>query len=334
MRVERPPDGVVPPPGPIFHVGLPKTGTSFLQERFFPGLGIPFHTTHGRALPRSMDWVYRINGRWIDERLPRDRRRSMLEKIAEREIKAVPELASAGTAGGCTLVSAEGLCGVSHDPLLNSGAIARRLATLHPGARAVICVRDHADWCESIYRQLVMREDRFGRFIPFDRFFATDPAVDAVVQVGDLQWSELARAWRDALGPDRVLVLYYEQLRDEPHAFLDALARFIVGAGVAGIDAETRVNDSSGTDRHRATPLVRKFARLAGALAVANGARATWEARTIPHAVRDRLHGRHAFAGCDAAARGRITECARPDRERLDVMIGVRPATTARTAPR
>lgn len=334
MRMASPPDGAAPPLGPVFHVGLPKTGTSFLQERFFPGLGIPFHTTHGRALPRSMDWVYRINGRWIDERLPRDRRRSMLEKIAEREIKAVPELASAGAEGGCTLVSAEGLCGVSHDPLLNSGAIARRLAALHPGARAVICVRDHADWCESIYRQLVMREDRFGRFIPFDRFFATDPDVDAIVHVGDLRWADLCETWREAFGPERVLVLRYEQLRGEPHVFLDVLARFIVGAGVAGIDAETRVNDSSGTDHHRATPLVRKFARLAGALAVANGPRAAWEARTIPHAVRDRLHGREAFAGCDAAARERIADCARPDRERLDEMIGARPASTARAAPR
>jgi hypothetical protein len=208
------------------------------------------------------------------------------------------------------------------------------LAALHPGARAVICVRDHADWCESIYRQLVMREDRFGRFIPFDRFFATDPDVDAIVHVGDLRWADLCETWREAFGPERVLVLRYEQLRGEPHVFLDVLARFIVGAGVAGIDAETRVNDSSGTDHHRATPLVRKFARLAGALAVANGARAAWEARTIPHAVRDRLHGREAFAGCDAAARERIADCARPDRERLDEMIGARPATTARTAPR
>jgi hypothetical protein len=131
-----------------------------------------------------------------------------------------------------------------------------------------------------------------------------------------------------------VLVLCYEQLRDEPHAFLDALARFIVGRGASSTDADMRVNDSSGTDRHRATPLVRKLARLAGALAVANGARATWEARTIPHAVRDRLHGRHAFAGCDAAMRECITECARPDRERLDAMIGARIAAAGRAAPR
>lgn len=305
------------PPGPVFHVGLPKTGTSFLQERFFPTLGIPFHTTHRGALPRSMDWVYRINGRWIDDRLPRDRRVAMLEDLAHREIREVPQLASADA-----LVSAEGLCGVSHDPLLNSGAIARRLASLHPGARAVICVRDHADWCESIYRQLVMREDRFGRFIPFDRFFATEPGSDAIVDVGDLRWAALAREWSDAFGPGRVLVLRYEQLRDEPHAFLGTLARFIVGHDVAGTDPDVRVNDSAGLDHHRATPLARKAARLAGALATANAARAIWEARTIPRAVRDRLRGRGSFGGIDAETRRRIEERARPDREGLDAMIG------------
>lgn len=319
MREPASSDAHVSPPGPVFHVGLPKTGTSFLQERFFPGLGIPFHTTHRGALPRSMDWVYRINGRWIDDRIPREQRRLMLEEIAAREIRAMPELAGTGAPA---LVSAEGLCGASHDPLLNSGAIARRLAALHPGARAVVCVRDHADWCESIYRQLVMREDRFGRFIPFDRFFATGPGADAVVHVGDLRWSDLYREWSDAFGPGRVLVLRYEQLRDEPRAFLAALAQFVVGHEIAGTDTDVRVNESAGLDRHRATPLVRKAARLAGAVATANRARAAWEARTIPLAVRDRLRGRGTFAGIDAATRERIMECARPDRERLDAMIG------------
>ena len=319
MREPASSDAHVPPRGPVFHVGLPKTGTSFMQERFFPRLGIPFHTTHGGALPRSMGWVYRINGRWIDDRLPRDRRRSMLEEIAAREIRAVPELAGTGAPA---LVSAEGLCGASHDPLLNSGAIAQRLAALHPGARAVICVRDHADWCESIYRQLVMREDRFGRFIPFDRFFATDPDAHAIAGVRDLRWSDLCREWSEAFGPGRVLVLRYEQLRDEPRTFLAALARFVVGHEIAGTDTDVRVNESAGLDRHRTTPLVRKVARLAGAVAAANRGRAAWEARTIPQAFGDRLRGRGTFAGIDAATRARITECVREDRARLDEMIG------------
>lgn len=322
MRESASIDAHVPPPGPVFHVGLPKTGTSFLQERFFPRLGIPFHTTHGGALPRSMDWVYRINGRWIDERLPRARRVSMLGALAAGQIRAVPELSGTGVPA---LVSAEGLCGASHDPLLNSGAIARRLSALHPGARAVICVRDHAEWCESIYRQLVMREDRFGRFVPFERFFATDPRTDAIVQVGDLRWSDLCREWSDAFGPGRVLVLRYEQLRDEPAAFLAALARFVVGREIAGTDTDVRVNDSSGLDRHRATPLARKVARLAGALVTANRPRTAWEARTIPHAIRDRRAGGGTFSGIDAATRARITECAREDRARLDAMIGAWP---------
>lgn len=319
MRESASNDAHLSPPGPVFHVGLPKTGTSFLQERFFPMLGIPFHSTHRGALPRSMDWVYRINGRWIDDRLPRERRVCVLNEIAALEIRAVPELTGARVPA---LVSAEGLCGVSNDPLLNSGAIARRLATLHPGARAVICVRDHAEWCESIYRQLVMREDRFGRFIPFERFFATEPCAKAVTQVGDLRWSDLCGEWIAAFGTGRVLVLRYEELRDDPSAFLAALARFVVGHEIAGTDAGVRVNDSSGLDRHRATPLARKVARLVGAAITANRARVAWETRTIPWTLRDRLQGRGEFAGTDAATRARITECARPDRERLDAMIG------------
>ena len=137
--------------------------------------------------------------------------------------------------------------------------------------------------------------------------------------------SDLCREWSDAFGPGRVLVLRYEQLRAEPRAFLAALARFVVGHEIAGTDTDVRVNDSSGLERHRATPLVRKAARLVGAVVTVDGARAAWEARTIRRAVRDRLGGRGTFPRIDAATRTRIMECARGDRAQLDAMIGAWP---------
>jgi len=304
--------------GPIFHIGLPKTGTSFIQERFLPSLGLKNYSTHRRMIPRSLRWIYAINGRWVNERLPRHELQARLKEIAEREICITKELTA-----NPAILSAEGLCGVSHDPLLNSESIASKLAELYPDGRVILCVRKHAEWCASIYQQLVIHEDRFGHFIPFNQLFSTSKTDKAIVKVANLKWAKLCEHWLKAFGHDRVLILRYEELLSDPVRFLSRISRFSVGIERATIDTNERINYSAGRHQYNQTPIILKILRLVSALCLTDIPRARWEARTLKLAVADRHRPQRIFLGLDEATRLRIEKCTENDCKHLNELIAL-----------
>lgn len=204
----------------VVHIGLHKTGTSWLQRQaFVPAFGVqqlvdsaqPWddHVLQSLVLGRSFDPLAvqsELERRWDRSSLP--------------------------------VLSAERLGGHPISGAYDRWAIADRLAEALPGARILAGTRSEG-WEESIYAQM-LREGYTGRRLErparSEWKTASWPGIytDAAA---------LVEGYRRRFGRDRVMELPYELLRDRPSEYTDLLARAcqhdaLMGASVAAVHRE------------------------------------------------------------------------------------------------
>lgn len=207
------------PPAPLLiHIGLHKTGSTWLQQAIFNDAARGFTTeldtprhqlVHDFVLPDPLAYD------------PQDARALYLPNIAAAE------------AGGRTLVlSHERLSGYPSSGGYDRGLIAERLHASFPEAKILIVLREQRALIRSMYSQhitdggngtldqfLYRPERGLGRrpWFNFDMY-----AFDRLIEL-----------YRRLFGPDRVLVLAYEHLNADSQGFVDAISAFCGQPAVA-----------------------------------------------------------------------------------------------------
>ena len=204
------------------HVVLPKTGSTFLQKHIFPKLnGVTSYSSQLNELffRTSFPWLYAQNH--ISIHSSRLAQRRKLERIFHRHTSV-----DMGIDGfEKVLFSSEGFCGVSWDPCLNSDLSANLLKQQFPNGRIILFIRRQDAWCNSIWRQLVVTEDRFKEYFSADQLFSIDTpgCVPALL----LRWTKLRASFCRVFGSSNVLVLPYELLLTDPLLAISQLCSFI-----------------------------------------------------------------------------------------------------------
>jgi len=234
----------------VYHIGLGKAGSTYLQRRVFPLLdGFRFQTSHKSALEPAFQWVHKINGPYVQLKAPRKEKRLALSRCFEQEYGKLTPVTRSSTTDRL-LVSSEGFVGVSYDPLLNADMTSRMLARLSPNACIVLCLRRQDEYCESLYRQLVFAEDRFRRYINFEELYGPNETVSAV-PYECLAWDKIVETYFEHFGPRSVCVLPYEQLRADPGGFFRTLFTFLSVTTPPKIDYDVRENARPGEVLYR-----------------------------------------------------------------------------------
>lgn len=175
---------------PIVHVGLHKTGSTWLQKYVFPSV---------RGAIFGNDQVFATLLRNMTSNEP----------FHEKAFRAAIE----GTADK-VLLSRESLAAGSPWGTLDADTNADKLARVAPDARIILFTRERSSLTRALYAQYVHEGGYYSRDV-FER----------KVLSGDyLDFEATVERWRKRF--DRVLLLRHEELRDDPGACLQKIGDF------------------------------------------------------------------------------------------------------------
>jgi hypothetical protein len=191
---------------PLLHIGYYKTGTTFLQTRIFPEPGF---SLVAKSMALWSSFVEVDPFAWSPSKA-RETFETGIRDAAERGL--VPVL------------SAERLSGNQDSGGYDSVHVAEYLAATFPEARVLIVIREQADMLVSSYKRYV-RNGGPGTL----RQYGSPPWGPPRPPHFDLSYFEYHRLiglYRNLFGPESVLVMPYELLRDQPRTFLKRLGDF------------------------------------------------------------------------------------------------------------
>lgn len=196
------------------HIGLPKTGTTFLQRQIFPNLDGIFDVYN--EAPEVFSWI-----RDALETTNTEIERSGLMDRIQRRLAVIRE--------DKILISHENISG---NGVLDHADIqlrAERLKELFPAAKIIVTLRRQADFIESLYKQSLHNfwSIPVSDFLIEDQSRPPPPINQPHVKLSSTNWRALVRAFATAFGQENVLILVYEELNKDRRRFLDTLYAFL-----------------------------------------------------------------------------------------------------------
>lgn len=214
----------------IIHVGLPKTGSTFLQNFFFPNLENSCHFSPHRVWDKNLNWVFEINKREDASLLKKPffnfkNRRDHEYFAAPKYIKESKVFISGIKQR--RIVSSEGLVGFSLSPLRNNLKNAKFVKAIFSNAKIVFIFRQQANYSESLYKQLIFKEDRYHRFLKFNDIYGAKKSKENLITYSELDWFHIYSNYCSIFGKSNVLALPYEHLLKDARSFISCLEGFI-----------------------------------------------------------------------------------------------------------
>lgn len=194
----------------LIHIGYHKTGTKWLQSRVFPSPDMGF------SMPIRLRQIV-LNQVALAHELDYDP-----VAVAPRVDRA---LRNGYLPGTVPVLSHERLSGHPHSGGYDAATIAERLAALFGDARVLIVIREQRGALLSAYKQYVME----GGTASLRKYLVPPRAGSARRPLFDPQhfaYDRLIGRYRDLFGPDRVLVLPFEDLAGDPDGFCARIRAF------------------------------------------------------------------------------------------------------------
>ncbi len=189
------------------HLGLHKTASTFLQKRFFP--------LHSRQI------VYLNLRKELRPFLSYILNAHDLEFTAQEALDiwaaCLPESKGPQKA---MLISDEQLCGSPWNNASDRIRYFDRINSIFPEAKYILFLRNQTDMTESLYLQYI----KAGGTAKWKDFLSHDTYPLSFARKAYLRYGEYLRYMAEATDASRIICMFYEDLRDNPKACLQALS--------------------------------------------------------------------------------------------------------------
>ncbi|HEX5116910.1 MAG TPA: sulfotransferase [Pseudonocardiaceae bacterium] len=242
----------------ILHVGIHRTGTTFLQKHYFPFLeGVHFVHQEVYSDPPA-DSTTGLLKRIVDTNP------LFLDLAAEQEAL---ERSLAPAEQSTVVISMEQWFGSLWYGFYNNLDNSQKFKYLFPEARIILTIRRQDMLLESLYRQILRgyaypTVDTFlnladGRFLELDQGHRSFPSVSPRT----LDFYPYFRNYSSLFGEENVLVLPFERMIQDPDGFFETLCGFI-GTEPYRPDMTQRVHESYSLLSSRIALALNKFVRV------------------------------------------------------------------------
>lgn len=241
----------------IAHIGLPKTGTTFLQNLYFSKLDQEFFSTQEPFIwPKELKYAFRLNGIYqsiflksnFDQKINIKYYDQIQKKINKSYLESIYQASNFAEKYKKTkkiIISSEGLYGVTND--LNIKYL--NLIKKSSFNKIIFIIRNQSDWIKSFWTQLIIAEDRFCKLVSPDTLFSLDSNSYGF----NLDWKVYVDNIYEIFGEKNSLILPYELLLDKPKQFFGKLNNFMGITESYLPNYETKFNTSKSPNIYNST---------------------------------------------------------------------------------
>ena len=202
----------------IFHIGMPKTATSYLQKNFYPNLNLHYLGKHYDSKSRDREFA-RVFAELFSMQ-PFGNKEPIYTKIKDM----MPN-------SGKILYSNELMSGTSRINFLNAFQISHHLRECFKNPKIIFVIRRQDSFVESIYRQAIRGgySGSIESFINYkrDKFNKSSPGKGGWIDIYSLDYLSWIEHYCELFGKASILILPYEKLKYNKKAFLKDIANFI-----------------------------------------------------------------------------------------------------------
>ena len=193
----------------LIHVGLHKTGTTWLQQRIFKALDGRFIDFCG-----DLDLIYRelIVPEIVD--FSTDRVRMAFAGLMQ----------TAKAAKRLPVISGEALAGRPFHAKFHRAVVAQRIAETFPNAHILFTIREQTSIIRSMYGQYI----RFGYSSSIHQFLQQPPdgsSFAPILNMDFYDYEKMIEEYRQVFAPERIVVMPFERLIADPAWAMDLLER-------------------------------------------------------------------------------------------------------------